>query len=65
MTVNCNEVSTCSFSLQKEVCMFCQTRLKGADRELLDETWQGRGDAAEDSTFDRRGESPTDIVWTF
>ncbi len=36
MSVKCNEETTCSFHMEKEICVFCQTKLKTVDRRLLE-----------------------------
>ena len=36
MTVTCSEKTTCSFHTEKEICVFCQTKLKSVDRRLLE-----------------------------
>jgi hypothetical protein len=50
MTVKCSEKRTCSFHAEKEICIFCQTKLKSVDRRLLE------GDISErllwDNVFD-------------
>ena len=36
MTVTCSEKTECSFHTEKEICVFCQTKLKSVDRRLLE-----------------------------
>lgn len=36
MTVKCSEKTRCSFHTEKEICVFCQTKLKSVDRRLVE-----------------------------
>jgi len=36
MTVKCSEETKCSFHVEKEICVFCQTKLLSVDRRLVE-----------------------------
>lgn len=36
MTVKCSEETKCSFHTEKEICVFCQTKLLSVDRRLVE-----------------------------
>ena len=67
MTVKCNEKSTCSFHKEQDVCVFCQTKLRGADRELreVNRSWDGNVNFGEGGLPDSGREDVLEVVWTF
>ncbi len=74
MTIKCNEKLVCGFHMEQEICIFCQTKLKGTDRKLrqVNESGSGNGNGhvngseehGERSLFDSMKDGAFGVVWT-
>jgi hypothetical protein len=65
MTVRCEEKSRCSFNGEREVCVYCQTKLREAGRVLTIVNGRGKEYVNVSSISERRERYGFEIVWTF
>jgi hypothetical protein len=65
MTIRCEKKSGCSFSSERDVCLYCQTKLREADRELTLANGRGKESVKMNSINESRERYGFEIVWTF
>jgi hypothetical protein len=65
MTISCEKKSRCSFKSEREVCVYCQTKLRESDRVLTIVNGRGKEYVNVNSISERREKYGFEIIWTF